>query len=132
MSEELPPNLSNVLRDDIKEFRGEVRASIEGLVTREAFEAEKKHRDDQHDTLMRMIDLETEARREADMKVAEKAAEALKVESATRAVLAGDIADERRERKLSRNQVLGALIGVSTILIAAFSAYETWLSNAGH
>ncbi|GAA4175719.1 hypothetical protein [Gryllotalpicola koreensis] len=122
MNEEVP---SGVLIDLIKDVKAEItglRADFKNYVTQEVFDLKTKQ-------LENLIDLETKAREAAVLAEANARKDAIKAETSEREQLEDQIVQEKAERKTSRNQMFGALIGAVSVIIAAATLYETWLAH---
>lgn len=117
------PSIWELLRGDIRDMRKDVADRFDKVVTREAFEAEQKRRDEQHAQLGRDLVAEREARILGDKGLEEDLDKA----SAT----AKAAADAQENRKVSFRQ------GLTIALISALSAGVVGLvvliiQNAAH
>lgn len=121
MAEE--PSIWELLRGDIRDLRKDVGDRFDKVVTREAFEAEQKRRDEQHAQLGRDLVAEREARILGDKSLEED------IDAATTTAKAAKEAQE--SRKITFRQ------GLTLALISALAAGVVGLivliiQNAAH
>ena len=140
-SEELPA-WYGTFRNDLRDLRTDMGAQIDKMVSKEAFEAEIRHRNERHTAL------EAEVRAERDARVAalklqkeelaadlqterEARAAAITAETVARQALAGSLQSQDAAKKSRRRFITTTVTGIGgTFLLVAASVWVAiWTAN---